>query len=176
MARPEKVAAVESLSEIFKDSRSVVLNDFTGLNVEKLSELRKLCRENSVEYRVIKNTLAIRSVEGTEAENLIKYLEGPTALAISRESENIPAKILAQFAVEYEAPRFKAALVEGQLLDEAQVIELAKLPGREVLLSLVLAGIKSPASGLVNVLQGTIRNVVYALNAIVDKGNEKESQ
>ena len=176
MARPEKVAAVESLSEIFKDSRSVVLNDFTGLNVEKLSELRKLCRENSVEYRVIKNTLAIRSVEGTEAEELVKYLEGPTALAISRESENIPAKILAQFAGEHEAPKFKAALVEGQFLDEAQVIELSKLPGREELLSLVLAGIKAPANGLVNVLQGTARNLVYALNAIVDKGDEKESQ
>lgn len=176
MARPAKIAAVESLSEIFKDSCSVVLNDFTGLNVEKLSALRKLCRENSVEYRVIKNTLAIRSIEGTEAEDLIKYLEGPTAIAISRDSENIPAKILAQFASEFEAPKFKAALVEGRLLDETQVVALSKLPNREELLSLLLAGIKSPANGLVNVLQGTVRNLVYALQAIVDKGNDKESQ
>lgn len=176
MARAEKIAAVESLAEVFKDSTSVVLNDFTGLNVEKLSELRKLCRENNVEYRVVKNTLAIRSIQDTDAKELVQYMEGPTALAISRESEHIPAKILAQFASEYEAPRFKAALVEGNLLDEAQVIELSKLPGREELLAMALAGIKAPANGLVNVLQGTVRNLVYALQAIVDKGNETESQ
>jgi large subunit ribosomal protein L10 len=176
MARPEKITAVESLVEIFQQSRCVVLNDFTGLNVEKLSKLRTLCRENNVEYRVVKNTLAIRSLKDTEGEELVQYLEGPTALAISRESENIPAKILAQFAGEYEAPRFKAALVEGRLLDAAQVIELSKLPGREELLSTVLAGIKAPANSFVNVLMGTVRNLVYALNAIVDKGNEKESQ
>lgn len=176
MARPDKIAAVESLSEIFEKSRSVVLNDFTGLNVEKLSELRKRCRENQVEYRVVKNTLAIRSIQDTEAKDLIQYLEGPTALAISRESENIPARVLATFAKEYEAPSFKAALVEGMLLDEAQVIALSKLPNRDELLSMALAGIKAPANGLVNVLQGTVRNLVYALQAIVDKGNDQESQ
>ncbi|MCK4775652.1 MAG: 50S ribosomal protein L10, partial [Candidatus Krumholzibacteria bacterium] len=98
MARPEKVAAVESIADVFKDARSVVLNDFTGLDVAKISELRRLCRENNVEFRVVKNTLAILGVKQTEAVNMEKYFQGPTALAISRESENEGAKILAEFA------------------------------------------------------------------------------
>ena len=68
MARPEKVAAVESLATLFVEARSVVLNDFTGLDVEKISELRKQCREAGVEYRVIKNTLARRSVQNSIAQ------------------------------------------------------------------------------------------------------------
>jgi large subunit ribosomal protein L10 len=174
MARPEKIAAVEALAEVFGSARSVVLNDFTGLNVEKLSELRQKCRENGIEFRVIKNTLAIRSVEGTEAKDLASYFEGPTALAISMDSENVAAKVLATFAKEHEAPRFKAALVEGSVLDADEVVQLSKLPTKEELLSTLLASLKSPGSNLVGVLQGTLRNLMYAVNAIIDKKKETE--
>lgn len=169
MARPEKVAVVESLSDVFKDARAVVLNDFTGLDVAKLTMLRSKCRENGVEYRVIKNTLAKRSIKDTPAEQLESFFEGPTALAISRESENLSAKVLAQFAEEHEAPKFKAAIVEGQILDAAEVVELAKLPSREVLLSKVLAGIRGPGDGLVSVLQGTLRQFMNVMDAIKNK-------
>jgi large subunit ribosomal protein L10 len=169
MARPEKAAVVESLSDLFKDSRAVVLNDFTGLDVAKLTELRDKCRENGVEYRVIKNTLAIRSIKDTPAEELESFFEGPTALAISRESENLSAKVIAEFAKEYEAPKFKAAIVEGQILDPAALKELAKLPSREVLLSQTMAGIMGPGNGLVSVLQGTLRQFMNVMDAIKDK-------
>ena len=98
MQRPEKAKKVEELTEVFNEARSVVLNDFTGLNVEKISELRKLCRENGVEYLVVKNRLAKRGIKGTPGEGLEEHFEGPTALAFSRESENMSAKILADFA------------------------------------------------------------------------------
>jgi large subunit ribosomal protein L10 len=169
MPRPEKVAAVESLSEIFKTARSVVLNDFTGLDVEKITELRKRCREAGVEYRVVKNTLARRGIQGTPAEVLEPFLDGPTALAFSRESENIPAKVLLEFAKENEAPRFKAAVVDGKLLEAQDVEALAKLPTREELLAKILGGIQAPASNLVFVLQGTVRKLLYALEAIREK-------
>lgn len=169
MARPEKIQKVETLAEIFNNSRSVVLNDFTGLDVEKISELRRLCREAGVQYLVVKNTLAKRSVKGTPAEGLDDQFEGPTALAIGRESENISAKIIATFAKEHEAPKFKAALVDGEIIDATGVLELSKLPSREELLAMALAGIKSPGNGLVSVLQGTLRNLLYAVNAIIDK-------
>jgi len=169
MARPEKIAAVEYVTEVFKDARSVVLNDFTGLDVEKISELRNLCRENHVEFRVIKNTLARLGIKETDASDLEKYFEGPTALAISRESENLGAKVLATFAKEHEAPKFKAAYVDGNVIDASAVLALSKLPSKEELLSQVLAGIKSPASGLVSVMQGPLRSLVGALNQIKDK-------
>ncbi|MFH1754327.1 MAG: 50S ribosomal protein L10 [Candidatus Latescibacterota bacterium] len=169
MARPEKVSVVESLQDVFKDARCVVLNDYTGLDVAKLTLLRCKCRENGVEYRVIKNTLAKRSLKETPAEELESFFEGPTALAISRESENLSAKILAEFAKEHEAPRFKAAIVEGQILEAADVDRLAKLPSREVLLSQVLAGIQGPGNGLVSVLQGTLRQFMNVMDAIKSK-------
>jgi large subunit ribosomal protein L10 len=166
MARPEKVARVERIAESIKDARSVILNDFTGLDVEKISQLRKICRENNVEFRVIKNTLARRGIEGSPAEGLTRYLEGPTAIAISREDENTAAKVLAKFAEEHEAPKFKAGFVDGNVIDATEVLALSKLPSKEELLAKVLAGIMSPATGLVGVLQGPLRNLVSVLGQI----------
>jgi large subunit ribosomal protein L10 len=170
MARPEKVKQIEELAEVFQNARSVVLNDFTGLNVEKISELRRLCRENGVEFRVVKNTLARRSVKGTPAEQLESYFDGPTALAISRESENLSARVLVKFAEEYQAPKLKAGVVEGQIIDATGVLAVASLPSKKELMSKLLGGIKSPGNRLVSVLQGSLRNLLYALNAVVEKG------
>jgi large subunit ribosomal protein L10 len=169
MARPEKLKEVEELAQLFDEARSIVLNDFTGLNVEKLSELRKQCRENGVDYRVIKNTLARRSIKGTTAEALEPHFDGPTAVAVSNESENIAAKVLAKFAEEFEAPKFKAAMIEGDVIDAKQILALAKLPSREELLSKLLGSVKSPGNSLVSVLQGTVRNLLYVVNAIIEK-------
>jgi large subunit ribosomal protein L10 len=169
MPRPEKVKRIEKLTEIFAEAQSIVLNDFTGLNVEKISELRKLCRENDVEYRVVKNTLAKRSVKGTPIEALEAHFDGPTALAVSRESENMSAKILAEFAAEHEAPVFKAAVVEGKIIDATEALTLAKLPSKTELLSKVLGSLKSPGNNLVSVLNGTLRNFLYVVNAVIEK-------
>ena len=173
MARPEKTQKVDELAEIFNNARSVVLNDFTGLNVEKISELRGLCRKAGVQYLVVKNTLAKRSLKGTPAEDLDSQFEGPTALAIGRDSENVAAKIIADFAKEHEAPKFKAGIIEGNVIDATGVLALAKVPSREELLSLLMAGVQGPGNNLVSVLQGTLRNLLYALNAIVDRNNPK---
>jgi large subunit ribosomal protein L10 len=169
MAHPEKAAEIETLREVFENARSVVLNDFTGLNVAKLSQLRRICRANGIEYRVVKNTLARRSVQGTNAETLAAHFEGPTALAIGRESENVSAKLIAKFAQEHEAPRFKAGIVEGSVVDATGLLALSKLPARNELLSTLLGSIRSPGNNLVSVLQGTLRNLMYALNAIIEK-------
>jgi large subunit ribosomal protein L10 len=169
MARPEKAAEIETLREVFENARSVVLNDFTGLNVAKLSQLRRVCRQNGIEYRVIKNTLARRSVQGTNAETLSPHFEGPTALAIGRDSENVSAKLIAKFAQDNEGPRFKAGIVEGRIIDATALLALAKLPSRNELLSTLLGSMRSPGNNLVSVLQGTLRNLLYALNAVIEK-------
>jgi large subunit ribosomal protein L10 len=169
MARPEKIAAVEQVAESLKDARSVVVNDFTGLDVEKISELRRLCREANVEFRVVKNTLAKLGVKDTEASGLTEFFEGPTALAISRENENEGAKILAKFAEEHQAPKFKAGFVDGNVIDATAVLALSKLPSKEELLSRVLAGLQSPANGLVGVMQGPLRSLMSVINQIKDQ-------
>jgi large subunit ribosomal protein L10 len=169
MARPEKVAAVETITDWFKEARSVVLNDFTGLDVEKISQLRRLCRERNVEYHVVKNTLAKLGIKQTDAAELDPFFEGPTAIAISRESENEAAKVLGEFAKENELPRFKAGFVDGNVIDATAVLALSTLPSKAELVSMLLAGIKGPANGIVGVLQGPLRNLVSVLNQIKEQ-------
>jgi len=169
MARPEKVAQVEAVAAIFAEAESVVLNDFTGLDVAKVSDLRRRCREAGVSFRVVKNTLAKRGLEGTAAAELAQYFDGPTALAYTKAPENLPAKVLAQFAAEHELPKFKAGFFDGRVITAAQVGALAKLPSRNELLSQLLGGLRTPGNGLVSCLQGPLRNLLSVLNQIKDQ-------
>lgn len=171
MARPEKVAQVEMVAEVVKAARSVVLSDLTGLDVAKVTELRRRCRAEGVEIRVVKNTLAKRGIKETPAADLEPYFEGPTAIVTSRETENMPAKVLAKFAEEYELPKFKAGFVDGKVIDITGVIALSKLPTRPELLSQLLSAIEGPARGLLSVMQGPARN----LASVLKQASEKES-
>jgi len=117
----------------------------------------------------VKNTLAKRSIKGTPAEELEQYLDGPTASGDQQGERNLSAKILVRFAEEYELPRLKAGVVEGKVIDAKDVLCSRSCPRRKKLMSKLLGGIMSPGNRLVSVLQGSLRNLLYALNAIVEK-------
>ena len=129
------------------------------------TELRRKLREAGVEFKVLKNTLT-----AIAAKKLIRRVDlllvGPTAIAFGYDDPVAPAKVLSEFAKTNPALELKGGLLEGKVLDVAGVKALADLPSREELLSQVLRGMQAPISGLVNVLQGTIRNLVYALDAV----------
>jgi large subunit ribosomal protein L10 len=169
MVQPEKIERVEELRDLLRDAKSVILNDFTGLNVADISELRRVCRKAGVSYRVIKNTLAKRSFKVLGLEEIEPFLEGPTAIAVSMVDEAAPAQVLKTFAKDYELPRFKGGFVAGRLLDEGEVERLASLPGRNVLLSQVVGTFQAPLRGLLNCLDASLRDLVYVLKAISDK-------
>jgi len=169
MVQPAKTATVEELKEMIKDSKSIILNDFTGLNVADISELRRHCRENGIQFRVIKNTLAKRSFEELGIEGMDALLEGPTAFAVSTVDEVAPAQVLKKFADEYELPRFKGGYVAGRILDEKETVRLASLPSREVILAQVVCTFQAPLRGFVGVLNASLRDLVGVLDAIKDK-------
>jgi len=169
MARPEKVAQVDAVTETINAARSIVLSDLTGLNVAKVTELRRRCREAGVEIKVVKNTLAKRGVENTQAKGLAPYFEGPTAIAISRETENMAAKVLAKFASEHELPKLKAGFVDGNVIDAKGVLALSKLPSKGELVSQLLGGIQGPARNLLSVMQGPARNLASVLKQVSEK-------
>jgi large subunit ribosomal protein L10 len=169
MVRPEKKDRVDELKELFQDAKSIVLNDFSGLNVADISELRRVCRENNIVYTVVKNTLAKRSFQALGLEDVEQMLEGPTAIASSNEDEVAPAKVLSDFAKDYELPRFKGAYVAGRLLDEEETKRLAALPSKEVLLAQVVGTFQAPMRGLVNVLGASLRDLLYVLKAVAEK-------
>lgn len=166
MARPEKVAMVEEIQERFSKMQGAVLTDYRGLNAGEMTALRKELREAGVEYKVFKNTLSILAAQETKMEDLVPLLNGPTAFAFGYDDPVAPAKIVSEFAKKNKALEIKGGVVEGQIVGPEGVANLANLPSRDVLLSMVVRGMQAPIAGMVNVLQGNIRNVVYALNAV----------
>lgn len=166
MPRPEKVAAVEEMAEKFKSAKSVFLTDFTGLNVEEINKLRRSCQAASVEYRVVKNTLARRSVRSAGCEELEPYLEGPTAIAFGMSDPVAPAKVIKEFAEKTDKPAIKVCLFEGVLIGTDKLEEIANLPNREEILGTLAVTLQAPLRGLASALSGVMRNLAYALEAV----------
>lgn len=163
-----KQAIVAELQEKLSSAKGAVFVDYRGLTVAQDTKLRRQLREAGVEYRVVKNTMTRIAAQEAGLEGLDVHLEGPTAMAVSALDPVAPAKIITEFVKEHKLQTLsvKAGLVEGRVIDEKGVKALASLPSREVLVAQVLAGMQSPIVGLVNVLQGSIRNLVYALDAV----------
>jgi large subunit ribosomal protein L10 len=166
--REEKARVIEELAEKLRGG-SAVLVDYQGMDVARSTQLRARSREAGVEFVVAKNTLTRRAAGEAGVEDLSEYLVGPTALAFS-EDPVASAKLMAEFADQVESFALKGGLLEGgRVLDEAEIVALSRLPGREQLLAQVVGGISSPLTGLVNVLNNTVQGLVVALNQIAEQ-------
>ena len=174
MKREEKKALVEVLNERLLEAKVAVLTDYRGLDTAAMNELRKNLREASVEYRVVKNTLMKRAVEGTEMALLTDHIAGPSAVALSFDDPVAPAKALIDFSEKNEALEVKLGILNGKILDRAELKALAKLPSREVLLGQLLSVMNGPARAFVTVLSAIPRDFLGVLNAIKEK-KEKEA-
>lgn len=168
MATAEKEEQVTELSALIAKSKSIYLTDFQGMNVDLATKMRRRLRDAKVEYRVAKNTLTKRALREQGVEALDPYLEGPTGIAFGPD-EVSAAKILADFAKEFEKPALKAAYVSGQFYGPDGIKALAQLPSREVLLGQLIGGLRSPMQGMVGVLQGPMRQLLGVLDAIGKK-------
>ena len=166
MARPEKEAAVAEMAEIFEKSKSVFLTDYQGLNVEKISDLRQKCREASVGYLVIKNTLAKRAVEKVGWDEMLEHLEGPSAIAHSYDDPSAPARVISEFAKQEEKPVIKGTYFEGIFYGPDKVKAIASLPSKEVLIAQVLGSFNAPIQGFVGSLNGLMQKLVMTFDAL----------
>ncbi|QDR78799.1 50S ribosomal protein L10 [Sporomusa termitida] len=164
----EKQQSVADLKAKLSITKGAVLTNYRGLTVAQDTKLRRKLREAGVEYRVFKNTLTRIAAKEAGIEGLDPYLEGPTAIAMSATDPVAPAKVISDFVKEnkLQTLEVKAGLVEGKVIDANGVKALSNLPAREVLIAQVLAGMQAPIAGFVNVLSGTVRNLVYALDAV----------
>ena len=153
MAKVElKQPIVEEIKASLDGAKGVVLVDHRGLTVEQDTVLRKSLREAGVTYKVYKNTLVKRAIEGTEFESLKDVLEGPNAFAVSTEDATAPARVLAEFAKKAPSLEIKAGVVEGTYYDAEGMKQIASVPSREVLLSKLLGSLQSPITNLARVL------------------------
>lgn len=165
----EKQQIVKELTDKIKSSKTMVFADYRGLTVEQDTELRNALRKAGVDYKVVKNTLTRFAAKENGLEGLDPFLNGPTAMAAHDTDPVAPAKILAEYAKKYEKLELKVGVVEGKIIDVDGIKSLAELPSREVLIAQVLRGFNAPISGFVNVLNGNIRGLVVALNAIAEQ-------
>lgn len=161
-----KQEIVAEVTEKFKNAQAVVVADYRGLNVAQVTTLRRELRQNGVELKVIKNTLTKIAANNAGVENVDHLLDGPNAIAFGLEDPVGVAKVLTKFAKDNKALDIKGGLIEGKAIDIDGIKALADLPSREELLAQTLRGMQSPMYGFANVLQGTLRNLVYVLDAV----------
>ena len=154
MAKVEiKKPIVDEISELLNGAQSAVVVDYRGLTVEEDTRLRKELREAGVTYKVYKNTMINFAIKGTDFESLAPHLEGPTAIAVSKEDATAPARVLYKFAKEAEALELKAGVVEGVYYDADGIKSIASIPSREELLSKFLGSIQSPITNFARVIK-----------------------
>lgn len=165
----QKQEVINVISSKMKAAKAIAFADYRGLTVEQDTQLRSELRKAGVEYKVVKNTLTRFAARESGLEELDTYFNGPTAMASSETDPVAPAKILCEFAKKNNKLELKVGVVEGKIIDVNGMKALAELPSREVLLARVLGGLNAPISGLVNVLNGNIRGLVVALNAIAEQ-------
>ena len=153
MAKVElKQPIVDEISELLNGAQAMVLVDYRGLTVEQDTQLRKSFREVGVTYKVYKNTLIKRAVAGTEFEAVTGLLDGPTAIAVSKEDATAPARIVDGFLKDMPALQFKGGVVGGEFYDEKMIQVIAKIPSREVLIGKLLGSIQSPIANFARVI------------------------
>ena len=145
MAKVElKQPIVDEISEKINGAQSVVVADGRGLTVAQDTELRKALREVGVQYKVYKNTLIKRAFEGTDFAQLDEYLEGPSAVAISKDDATAAARVLYKFAKNNDKLEIKGGVVEGKVYDAKALEPIATIPSREELLSKLLGSLQAP--------------------------------
>ena len=173
--KAEKQEMVTALAARLRRSSTVYVTDFTGLDVAKITQLRRRLRQagggggGDTDFVVVKNTLARRALAEAQVQGLEAHLAGPTGLVLSGADPIAAAKVLADFAKEFEKPAIKVGLVDGKTVTPDLVKRLASLPSKHELLAQLGGALQAPMVGFVGALNGLLMNMVGALEALRNK-------
>ena len=166
LAKIQKQKIISDLKEKVDRQKAMVFADFQGLKVKDLTKLRKEMKKNDGEFKVVKKTLMAKVFQEKKIDFDVKKLTGEIALGFGYRDEILPFKTLYKFSQVHENLKILGGLVGGKLIEKEKAIELGQLPSREELLARLVGSISAPLSGMVNVLQGNIKGLVYVLSAI----------
>jgi large subunit ribosomal protein L10 len=164
--RIQKQEEIETLRQELEQMANAMIVSFQGLTVAKDQQLRQQLREAQLSYRVVKNTLAARAVEGTPLAELRDQFVGPTAIAYSERDPVALAKVLTKFAKENAQFTFKAGVVEGRVIAVKDINSLATLPSKEELVGKVMFLVNAQAQRLAVAIAGTARNLAVVLSEV----------
>ena len=173
LTRSQKEARVEELKKQLTSKSSVLLGDFTGMDVATATEMRQRLREASVEYRVVKNSLAKLAMEEAGFSALTEHMTGPNGFVMTDGDAAIAAKIMVEFETSKKTPQIRTGIIDAAVVTAAEIRRIAELPSREVLLAQIAAGFQAPVAGLARLLNELSRKLVATLDAVAkQKGAE----
>ncbi len=164
--RAERTTVIDGLEQEFKKASGIFLTDHNKINVEKITRLRTDLRKEGIKFKVVKNNLAREACKRLGIQELEQHFTGQTAVVVADEDGAAPAKILKNFQKEHKLLAVKAAYVDGTVFSSQQAAELADLPSREVLLSMLLSAMKAPIGNMAGVLNGIMTKFVRTLDAL----------
>ena len=167
--RPEKKEIVKEISKKLKESDAVILTDYRGLNVHDIADLRNKLREEEVEYKVFKNTLARIAVKKQGLDDLLDHLKGPTAFAFSSKGAVSVSKVLVNFAKEHEELEVKGGVIDQGIVSLDEIEVLAELPSREELIASLARQMQAPVQNFVSVLAQPAQKLVSTLSAVAEQ-------
>ncbi len=173
--RKQKSEELEELKEKFTRAKGVVFTDYKGLTVAQISQMRRLLRESELDYRVVKNTLAVIAAEDTPVSVAKDQFVGPVGIAIGYDDPVLVAKKVLEYAKGNDMFGVKGGVIEGQFMDLKDLKAVASLPPRDVQLAMLAGAMAAPMSKMASLLQATIRKFGYALNGLKEL-KEKKSQ
>ena len=163
----EKKAVVSEAVQIFSAAQAAVLAEYRGLSVAQITELRSEARSNGVDVRVVKNTLARRSVSGTPFECLSDHFVGPVLISSAGDPIAV-AKVVSKFAKDHEALKIMVGVMNGDLIDKSTIQMLAKMPSRDELLATLMATMNAPLEKFVRTLNEVPGKLVRTMAAYRD--------
>ena len=164
--KDQKNQKIAEIKESFAKAQVAIVTDPTGLSVAEITDLRRKLQKEGADYTVVKNTLAIKAIEGTEYECLGDLLKGASAIAFGFTDQVAPAKVLAGFIKEVDKANFKGGAMDGAMLSIDEVKALATLPSREELYAKMLGCINSPATGIAGCVNGVMSALVRAIDQV----------
>lgn len=165
MKRSQKEQSVEELRERLKSHSIAILTKYQGINVAKVTELRRKLRESGVEFKVYKNTLATIVLDELGLDQAAAYMEGPTAWAFSNDPV-APAKVLKDFAKEVEFVAMQGGILDGKVVGPESLKALADLPSRDELIAQVVGTIAQPLRSTVGAISALPRNLASVVDQI----------
>lgn len=175
MPKPQKIEAVEKLKDRLSRAKSVVVADYRGMTVAEMTDLRSRLRKENVDFKIVKNRLAKIALRESGIDMMNEHLKGMKAIALGMNDPVSPAKVLAPYAKDNAKLKLVVGLMDKRLLDVNALVELSRLPSREVLLSRMLGSLTSPVQKFAFALNQTAAKVVYALDAVARKKAEQSS-
>ena len=170
MKKMGKAETVEALKGAIAAQRGAVVASFRGMTVAEMTALRKKLRESKAEFRVVKNTMIRLAAQGTPFQNLNEHFKGPTAVAFTHGDPVALARAMKEFSTGSPKITLRAGYLDGRVLSAKEVLTLADVPSREVLLSRLAGALSSPITRLAQALSGPQRKLVYALDSIRRQG------